>query len=141
LITYDYIIHSFPFRSPDPGNSPIHTERHSNPSQSAIEQLPFELIYQIVHELPLQSLLSFVSTSRNLRANLLGIESDRNALAHSWIVKSAPWYFPDDGSLVVKGTLGWEYLKRCFQSGSMRNRKRIWRVAEQLEKLSDAIGI
>jgi len=135
------MILSFPFQDTDSENGPIHTEQPSNPSQSTIEHLPFELTYQIVHELPLQSLLSFASTSRQVRANLLGIESDRNALAHSWIAKHAPWYFPDEGSLGTNNTVGWKYLKRCFESGSMRNRKRIWKVAEQLEQMSDMIGI
>jgi hypothetical protein len=68
--------------------------------------------------------------------------SDRNALARSWIVKNAPWYFPNEGcSLGAKDTVGWDYLKRCFESGSMRNRKRIWKVAEQIEQMADAIGI
>jgi hypothetical protein len=122
-------------------NNPVHTESPQDyPPPSKIELLPFELIYRIIHDLPLSSLLSFLSTSRNLRSSLIGLPTDRDALARSWIITNAPWYYPDEGSS-PEGVVGWEYLQRCIDSGSMRNRRRIWRVAEQLERLAVEIGI
>jgi hypothetical protein len=106
------------------------------------EQLPYELASQIAHELPLPSLLSTFSTSRWLRSKFLSLASDRDALACSWMVHNTPYYLPDEGpgSGVDEG-VGWRYLQRCLCSGSMRNRKRIWQIAEQLELLADEVGI
>jgi hypothetical protein len=56
---------------------------------------------------------------------------------------SAPWYAVQDvnvdGSIV--GQNAWAYLRRCVDNGSMLNRKRIWSIAEQLERKADGIGI
>ena len=109
---------------------------------ATIEQLPYEIISQIVHDLPLRSLLAVVSTSRQLRSNFLYRAPDRDMLAHSWIVKTAPWYLPDQGlGSRTNDIVGWEYLKRCLGNGSMKNRRRIWRIAEQLEQMADVLGI
>lgn len=170
----------FPIQNPHTttihkNKAPIHTEppsnHHHQTPQSTFERLPYELISQIIHDLPLPSLLSTISTSRLLRSNFLRLASDRDALARSWISKSAPWYLPDDASfkflisrnndadadvdadigvgvddvgvvgVVGAEVVGWEYLKRCIDSGSMRNRRRIWMVAEQLEEMADRLGI
>jgi len=111
---------------------------------SKIEKLPFEVVSPIASQLPLPSLLSLLSTSRYLRFKFLGFESDRNALARTWIAANAPWYqVPNDKSPSEKDVpvIGWTYLRRCFESGSMRNRRRIWRIAEQVERMADELSI
>jgi len=114
----------------------------ANTALSAVESLPFELLCAITEQLPMASLLSLSSTSRTLRAMLLGLEADRNAIARGWIMRSAPWYIPvavsgDDGPRFEMGRVcdPWSYMRRCVSSGSMRNRVRIWKVAEQIDKL------
>lgn len=112
---------------------------------SKIEQLPVKVLFQISTLLPLPSLLNFFSASRQLRYMHLGFEPDRDALALTWIQTTGVWYLPvpqdklssDEGDAVI----GWAYLRRCLQNGSMRNRRRIWRVVEQIEELADETGI
>jgi hypothetical protein len=134
---------SFPFKSTGSANEPVHIEPPPyDAAHSALELLPFELVSQIANYLPLPSLLSLVSACRQLRFEFLGLPSDRDALVRSWITKNAPWYLPEETlCLGADDVVGWEYIKRCLESGSMRNRKRIWKVAEQLEKMANGIGI
>jgi len=108
---------------------------------SKIEQLPVKVLFQISTLLPLPSLLKFLSTSRHLRCMHLCFEPDRDALALKWIQTTGTWYLPvpqdkpsSDGRDAV---IGWAYLRRCLQNGSMRNRRRIWEVAEQIEYLTN----
>ena len=35
----------------------------------------------------------------------------------------------------------WHYVRRCAKSGSMRNRKRVWEVARQIEAKADELGV
>ncbi|EIW78992.1 hypothetical protein CONPUDRAFT_138240 [Coniophora puteana RWD-64-598 SS2] len=109
---------------------------------SAVESLPCELLCAITEQLPMTSLFSLSSTSRTLRAILLGSEAGRNAIARGWIMKSAPWYIPVATSRDYEPhfEMGqvcdpWAYMRRCLSSGSMRNRVRIWKAAEQIDKL------
>ena len=68
----------------------------------------------------------------------------------------APWYLPDIGSNdgaenkadkqissedVDTKPIGWGYLRRCVGDPSMKNRKRIWGIAQQLERMADDIGV
>ena len=116
---------------------------------SRIEQLPVELLSCITCLLPLSTLLSFLTVSRSLWSNLIGSISDRDALARAWIHVSAPWYeviVPEDYLFeeCIKPDdvlMGWAYLRWCLDSGPMRNRKRIWGIAEQLERKADQMGI
>jgi hypothetical protein len=110
---------------------------------SKIEDLPVEVVFQISTLLPLPSLLNFLSTSRQLRCMHLGLERDRDALAFTWIHTTGVWYLPQDKPSSDEGDaiIGWAYLRRCLQNGSMRNRRRIWGVAEQIEVLADETGI
>ncbi|KZP32757.1 hypothetical protein FIBSPDRAFT_773942 [Athelia psychrophila] len=131
---------------------------------SSIEHVPQELLVFISSQLPLPTFLSLASASRHLRYKLLGTDSDRNAFARSWMTNHANWYVPLPLHPSLKGAwkksdyreqedeeftppksdvaaMDWDYLRRCLASGSMRNRKRIWNVAEQLEKKADELGI
>ncbi|KZP20239.1 hypothetical protein FIBSPDRAFT_932305 [Athelia psychrophila] len=131
---------------------------------SSVEHVPQELLVLISSELPLPTFLSFASVSRHLRYKLLGTGSDRDAFARAWIVNYAPWYLPKPLHPSLRGAwkksdyreqeaedftlppsdaaaLDWDYLRRCLASGSMRNRKRIWNVAGQLERKADELGI
>jgi hypothetical protein len=131
--------------------SPSTTQR---PSQ--IEGLPVEILVQVVSGIPLPSLLSFLSASRLLRFKLLGFESDRDSMVRAWMQNCAPWYLPDIGSNdgaenkadkqissedVDTKPIGWGYLRRCVGDPSMKNRKRIWGIAQQLERMADDIGV
>jgi hypothetical protein len=124
---------------------PVILHAPDSQSLSSIEQLPIELLIQITSYLPLTNLLIFTTTSRHLRSKLLGSPSDRNALAHAWIECSAPWYIltSDDSAQTLERevVVGWAYLRRCVESGSMRNRRRIWKVVEQLWKMADEMAL
>ena len=60
---------------------------------------------------------------------------------------SAPWYevhLPDEHVHQISegdDRMSWAYLMWCIASGPMMNRKRIWGIAEQLERKADEIGI
>ena len=88
--------------------------------------------------------------SRNLRSKCLGSSSDRDYLARLCIKTSAPWYevhLPKDHVCPRAQVacdckkMGWGYLMRCLASGSMMNRKRIWGIAQQLERAADEMEI
>ncbi|KZP20240.1 hypothetical protein FIBSPDRAFT_1044902 [Athelia psychrophila] len=131
---------------------------------SSMENVPQELLVLISAQLPLHTFLTFSSAPRHLRHKLLGTDSDHNAFAWGWVTNTAPWYLPlslhpslqgawkksdyheqeDEEFTLPKrdvATLDWDYLRRHPSSGSMRNRKRIWNVAKQLEKKADELGI
>jgi hypothetical protein len=117
---------------------------------SAIEQLHFEIIMNIVSHCPFPSVLSLSSTSRHLRSKYLGSSSDRDYFASLWIKTSAPWYevhLPKDRVCQRAEVaydcqkMGWGYLMRCHASGSMMNRKRIWGIGQRLELKANEIGI
>jgi hypothetical protein len=124
---------------------PVILHAPDSQSLSSIEQLPIELLIQITSYLPLTTLLYFTSTSYHLRFKLLGFSSDRDAVAHAWIHCSAPWYRPTSynslGTLKSTEVVGWVYLRRCIESRSMRNRRRIWKIAEQLCKMADELAL
>jgi hypothetical protein len=122
----------------------------SHHTLSAIEQLPFEIIVNIVSNCHLLTVLSLSSTSRRLRSKYLGSSSDRDYFARLWIKKRAPWYevrLPEDHvcprAVMACGCqkMGWGYLVRCLGSGSMMNRKRIWGIGQQLEREADKISV
>ncbi|KZP19936.1 hypothetical protein FIBSPDRAFT_743008 [Athelia psychrophila] len=129
---------------------------------SLIEHIPQKLLLLISSHLPLPTFLSFASVSRRLRYKLLGTDLDRDAFARGWITNNAPWYLPlplhpslkgawklsdyreqedEDFTLPNSDIADWNYLRRCLSDGSMRNRKRIWNVAEQLEKKAEELPL
>jgi hypothetical protein len=129
-----------------PYDSPIICTLPERPSSvHKLSQLPPEFILQIASFLPLPSLLCFLSTSKQLRSTFIESSLDRNALARAWVETSAPWYLPLSDDHFPSGDkvtlIGWDYLRRCLDSGSMRNRRRIWGIAEQLERKADEIGV
>ncbi|KZP20242.1 hypothetical protein FIBSPDRAFT_540162 [Athelia psychrophila] len=131
---------------------------------SSIEYVPQELLALISSQLLLPTFLCLAAVSRHLRYKLLGTDSARDAFARTWIGDNAPWYIPlplhpslrgawkksgyreqedEDFTLPKSGVaaVDWDYLRQCLASVSMRNRKRIWNVAEQLEKKADELGV
>lgn len=127
----------------------------STPSSlSLIERLPLEVLHDILSTCTLASICNIASTSRYLRARLLRFDSDRNLIAKTWIMTNAPYWVPvkdgnpwDEEDFAREDLdpqykqLGWNYLRCCADSGSMRNRRRIWSIAEQLEKMADEMCI
>ncbi|KAI9568163.1 hypothetical protein HD554DRAFT_2191632 [Boletus coccyginus] len=127
-------------------------EVHSCGNRSAIESVPPEVLIPIVSSLSLTSLLNLASASRSLRTGILG----NDYCACVWIYNNAPWWIPvptqtpkkDDQNepptkvtQVFPSGLGWAYIKRCIRSGSMRNRKRIWNAAVDIEHVADLAGV
>lgn len=122
---------------------------------SAIDDLPVEMLAHIISFLPLPAVLALASTSNLLRAKILGNCCDSICVARTWIEKNAPWWIPPAGyytsigpedsavSLVeaTRDMCQWSYLKECVLSGSMRNRRRIWLISEQLERMADDLGV
>ena len=129
-----------------------------------MERLPHELLVIIGVQIPLHTFLSLASTSRTLRSKSIRDEADRDMIARAWIQRDAPWYMPlplhpslkqewvnpkhreatdsdYDVPVDAMAVIGWGYLRRCLESGSMRNRKRIWAVAEQIERRADELGV
>jgi hypothetical protein len=101
---------------------------------------------KITSHVPLSTLLHLATTSCHLRFKLLGFPSDRDAVARAWMENSGPWYLPvsadaDQNVTKENAVVGWAYLWRCVDTGSMRNRRRIWKIAAQLEELADRIGV
>jgi hypothetical protein len=133
------------------GTTPSFVERStSHHVLSAIEQLSFETILNIVSYCPLPTVLCLFSLSCHLRSKCLGSSSDRDYFARLWIKTSAPWYevhLPKDHVCQSAEVacdcqkMGWGFLMRCFASGSMMNRKRIWGIALQLERKAKKMGI
>lgn len=138
------------------GIVPTNPLLQSPPSKtSRAHDLPFEMLAHITSFLPLPAVLTFASTSRLLRARILGNCCDRNCIARTWIERNAPWWIPpaehctsigpeDSAVSLVEATRDicqWSYLKECVLSGSMRNRRRIWLISEQLARMADELGI
>jgi len=117
-----------------------------SPNASAIERLPLEIAHVIVLSGPLTSLLVLASASRTMRSILLGSEANCNTLATAWITRNAPWFAPATSDLephyeMHKARDAWAYLQGCCASPSMRNRARIWKVAERIENIAEQSDI
>jgi hypothetical protein len=136
-------------------------------SRSAIESLPPDVLMHIVSSLLPESVLILANASRSLRAGILG----NDYLACVWLYDNAPWWIPvptqtsrkddeSESSTTVPQAypasqwpaqtpmrtgfpvgLDWEYIRRCVRSGSMRNRKRIWHVVLDIERVADRAGL
>ncbi|EIW80455.1 hypothetical protein CONPUDRAFT_137655 [Coniophora puteana RWD-64-598 SS2] len=118
----------------------------SSSNTPAIAKLPLELLHIIARECSLTSLLSLASTSRTTRSMLMGSEPNRNALATAWIMWSAPWFAPATSDTEPRYEMdkvqdAWAYLQRCRANASMRNRARIWKIAEQIEVVAEQSGV
>ena len=153
---------SFPV-SPSEGESPLWLpEVQPSASRSTIGNLPTEVLTRIASYLPITSLLDLAGTSRALRRSVLGYDY----LASVWMYDNAPWWIPVPTqtpkqdqtagpqaylasewgahvqlSVSFPAGLGWAYMWRCMRSGSMRNRKRIWNAALDIERVTDLAGL
>ncbi|KZP13925.1 hypothetical protein FIBSPDRAFT_1049095 [Athelia psychrophila] len=145
-------------------------EPSNAPNPAKFEMLPIEALTHIMTLVSLADIVSVASASKRLQHKILGVHSNTNTIAREWINANAPWYKPyqrdeeethqsdDDGDSIVSDDLEedddddnedgaipiadwWQYLKRCLQSGSMKNRKRIWAVCERLEQKADEFGV
>ena len=110
------------------------------------------------------SLPNFVSASRSLRTGILG----NDYLGCLWIYNDAPWWIipvptqtprkepptPDPQAYLASEWsarsqmtasfptgLDWAYIGRCVRSGPMRDRRRIWRAALDIEHVADLAGV
>jgi len=115
---------------------------------STIEQLPIELLAGIASCCTFSAFLCLFSVSGHMRFKCLHLASNRDYLASAWIRMSAPWYevhVPEmkhvSQNRMGSEGMGWEFLMRCIDSGSMMNRKRIWGIAQQLERKADEMGL
>lgn len=114
----------------------IHSGAHT------IKDMPYDILILIAIRLSLPNLLSLLGTCRGIRSRMLGSPGSRNTLAHAWIHEQAQYYIPiGDNQIYISNQLGWDYLNRCLRSGSMRNRRRIFWVAQQIERIADELGV
>ncbi|GAA5900171.1 hypothetical protein JCM6882_002634 [Rhodosporidiobolus microsporus] len=139
----------------------------SSPSPPSLSTLPFDLLVHISSLLPLPSLLCLTATCRTLRASLLSSSTKRNRLANAWLTTTGRYWLPlraDLGRLeeasdkpveekevrlkevelleLEEEDGWWDYLRRCAaESGSMRNRKRVWETVLDIERAVDAAGM
>ncbi|KAH7924779.1 hypothetical protein BV22DRAFT_1112632 [Leucogyrophana mollusca] len=126
---------------------------------SKIELLPLELLTHLSVCTTLPALFALASASQTLRTRILGCD----AIARSWIQMNAPWYIPVPSSVheldqtyttknkqarwdvwgesEMAVNMNWAYLRRCLNSGSMRNRGRIWKVIQNIERVADQAGV
>ncbi|GAA6059212.1 hypothetical protein JCM10212_006605 [Sporobolomyces blumeae] len=128
----------------------------SAPARPTLSSLPLDVLTTLCAYLPLPSLLALASTNAILRRTVLSSRVARAWLdieGRCWLPHSVDFGVPDakKGSIprlahlpqpqmrVVDGDVGdwWAYVERCMASGSMRNRKRVWAVAKQLERVAD----
>ncbi|KAG8775187.1 hypothetical protein FRC12_001621 [Ceratobasidium sp. 428] len=106
-----------------------------------ISQLPPELILHLCSEMSLSDIVALAETGKTLYNQLIGTQEARDNLAKMYMYSHARWCLPY-GETELKwwndrngdDTLGWDYMRRCYtDSYSMRNRRRIWQVAESIE--------
>lgn len=127
----------FPLERSTP-SAPSYTEPSATPTSSSsptsFTSLPTDVLFAISSYLPLSSLISLSPIFRLLRSNLLVREG--NDVARAWLGAEGAYWLPSTEDGLVQG--GWfDYVKGCVESGSMRNRKRIWGVVGRLEALVD----
>ncbi|KAJ3540889.1 hypothetical protein NMY22_g4114 [Coprinellus aureogranulatus] len=125
------------------------------------DSLPIDILFLICEDLPLKPLLHVLSLNHRLRSHLL---PHSNELAYKAMKNNDPCYFPalpiktPDGTRQREELDWWEkewleageiaesdirqkapwlrYWMECSRTGSMRNRKRIWRTAESIKALA-----
>ncbi|QRV80419.1 hypothetical protein RhiJN_08434 [Ceratobasidium sp. AG-Ba] len=110
-----------------------------------LPKLPTELLYTIISHLSLSDIVSIARTDKTLWFRLLGTTNVRDHLAKAYMHSSARWCLPHGEAELTwwnqrngDSALGWSYMKRCYsESHSMRNRRRIWQVAESIEEEYD----
>jgi len=113
--------------------------------ECGITDLPVEVILLVAQNLDLISLLRFSITSKKL----LHIMFSHNSTTRIILEKTRPWCLPHgqmeekcwDEMLEERGGMtknfSWiAYAKQCVESPSMRNRRRIWRIMEQMEAVA-----
>ncbi|GAA5824696.1 hypothetical protein JCM11251_005305 [Rhodosporidiobolus azoricus] len=133
---------------------------------SALSSLPFDILVHLSSLLTLPALLSLTSTSRTVRSSLFSTSTKRNRLASAWLNTSGQYWLPIKVDLGVDFTIDkaieekhvgvkkvemqdlrekddwWNYLVRCAaESGSMRNRKRVWGAALSVEIVAEREGL
>ncbi|KAL8283298.1 hypothetical protein RQP46_005708 [Phenoliferia psychrophenolica] len=106
----------------------------ASPSSPSFQSLPTDILISIASHLPLSSLTSLSTTSRQIRSSLL-VREGRD-VARSWLGGEGAYWLPV-GRDEIPEDGWWDYVRRCVGSGSMRNRKRIWGVVGRLERLVD----
>lgn len=122
-----------------------------------LEALPLDVLLLITSHLSLPSMVKLCSASHTL-LNVLFPFLD--SLARRCMAQSEPWYLPPHGKertsfheqyKIARGpdtrdddiaAFPWFwYARACRCSPSMRNRKRIWGIAEQLQGVARKMGI
>lgn len=101
-------------------------------SPTSLTSLPTDILLSLSSFLTLQSLLALCATSRHVRSRIL-VREGRD-VARAWLGGEGEYWLPSNDDRVPEAGW-WSYVKRCAQSGSMRNRKRIWAVVGRLEEM------
>ncbi|OBZ68708.1 hypothetical protein A0H81_11058 [Grifola frondosa] len=141
---------------------PENISKDVSSGKHTLSGLPFDILLLICHQLPLPSLLIFCTLCRSLlRALVLHLDS----AVHASMKLYEPWHIPPPTGIFPKGhnqkwfdeehvaasassggdsaqPFPWlGYARACRTSASMKNRRRLWDVARQLEKLADERGV
>ncbi|KAH7925388.1 hypothetical protein BV22DRAFT_1011341 [Leucogyrophana mollusca] len=111
---------------------------HPRPScLSKVASLPLEVTIHLLSFADIPSILSLASTSRLFHTSIFGCD----ALVRTWVCVNAPWYIPYSNDAADIAAMDWAYLRRCYISPSMRNRRRIWRIVGDIERLASGLHV
>ncbi|KAK4702073.1 hypothetical protein P7C70_g4154, partial [Phenoliferia sp. Uapishka_3] len=120
---------------PDPPSLTESVDSSSTPSgQHGLASLPADVLLVIASLLPVSSILMLASACRNIRARILLRQG--NDVARAWLNSQGKYWLPPAEGDAPEGGW-WIFLRRCVESGSMKNRRRIWGVVERLEVMVD----
>ncbi|KAG8775185.1 hypothetical protein FRC12_001619 [Ceratobasidium sp. 428] len=106
-----------------------------------ISCLPIELLLHLCSELSISGIVALAETGKAFYNQLIGTHEARDTLAKVYMRLHARWCLPHGEAELEwwndrngDDALGWDYMRRCHTgSYSMRNRRRIWQVAESIE--------
>lgn len=119
-----------------------------------LPSLPVDILLHIASFLSLSCLLKFSSLTRSM---LSALGPFLDSLTHSLLIRDSPWLLPPDDGGPEK--IWWDshcqvfmggqetpfpwigYARACWESPSMKNRRRLWGIAEQLEVLAERRGL
>ncbi|KZV88877.1 hypothetical protein EXIGLDRAFT_162638 [Exidia glandulosa HHB12029] len=119
------------------------TERHNATPVPApavsLTTLPLDVLLELTPYLSLHDALALLCLCRTLRSELLPV-------ADTLVKRTIPeWMRPADAGATLTGAeepFPWlSYARECARSTSIRNRKRIWDVCQQIEALAVQHGI
>ena len=165
LFAYYINLLSFSWPSPTVSPTPTFMRFHTSPLREPFSDLPAELLFDILRQLPIRDLLALSSVSRNLRALLTEPAFLNQTIKDAVLSGSEFWILPvttiageEERALHVakewlaaassdRDVLTTEspfhssafpylaFVHACYESDSMRNRQRLWNIVKQFDGL------